>query len=654
MVGEGIAAARRLSVPEIAARIPAGSIPRLPKEYAAGLLNAEIIEVHVWDETRAEVIAKMKDYGPKPDQLDRCSLERVKGQWLNRGDEHYGTLAEARKSVADVRRYEMARRLHANGPAVADPAAHLQPFVDFLKHEAKDPQQFVLDAIGKHRVVIMGEIHHRPRYWAFDAALVRSPEFARRVGVIYLELPSNDQPLVDRFLADAKYDPEPVIEMLRDNLWMGWPDQPMLDFFRTVWEVNRKLAESQRLRIVLADMARPWKQIRKRDDWRKYDVDRDQYMAEHIVCDLEKHAADKRHALFIVGYGHAMLNLTWAGGEPMKSAGWHLREKLRETNVFAVFPHGPVITNGGQVSGRLARGLFDTAFAAMGNKPMAFPLDRGPFGKQIFDADPERLTRDPYGKGYHAYLYLGPLEDEVFSPLIPGFYSDEFVRELDRRWRVMEGKGLVEAGLVKRLDGASFAAWMGRNWGQPRREWSADQLGPLEAWRYGSHFRDAMRKRLPSTQATTGKVMELYDIRSGRESLANLANGTVIAPDLQRFRGDNPQGWAWLKEKGIDLLAYAQSDAGDQGVAGYDMVAVKIDNNRFDAFGLTDAQRALEKVEKEATTAPATMMSIKAGLPVTYAIRTRTGSVGVLQIEDARISETPAVFRLRYKLFTKP
>ena len=94
----------------------------------------------------------------------------------------------------------------------------------------------------------------------------------------------------------------------------------------------------------------------------------------------------------------------------------------------------------GQVSGRLALGLFDTAFAAMGNKPLAFPLDHGPFGNQLFDADPERLTTDPYSKGYQAYLYLGPLEDELFSPLIPGFYTDEFVQELDRRARTDGGQ----------------------------------------------------------------------------------------------------------------------------------------------------------------------------------------------------------------------
>ena len=173
----------------------------------------------------------------------------------------------------------------------------------------------------------------------------------------------------------------------------------------------------------------------------------------------------------------------------MRSAGLHLCQRLGDDEVFAVFPHGPRTTNEGEVSGRLALGLFETAFAALGNRPMAFPLDHGPFGEQPFDADPDRLTTDPYSRGYQAYLYLGPLEDEVFSPLIPGFYTDEFVRELDRRVRLMGGKGLVEAGIIRKLDGPSFAAWMAQGWGRPRG-WTADRLGPLDAWRDGNRSKD--------------------------------------------------------------------------------------------------------------------------------------------------------------------
>ncbi len=233
-------------------------------------------------------------------------------------------------------------------------------------------------------------------------------------------------------------------------------------------------------------MARPWKEIQRRDDWRKYDVDRDRFMAENILRDLRVHGEDSRHALFIVGYLHAMVNVSHAVGEPVKSAGWHLRAKLGETNVFAVFPHSPVMSNAGQVKGRVALGLFETAFAALGNKPMAFPLDRGPFGEQVFDASLDLVTTDDFRHGFHAYLYLGPLEDEVFSPLIPGFYTDEFAQELDRRSRIMFGKGLVEGHGMKNANADGFIEWMSQSWGQPRNEWSASRLGPLSTWQSGS------------------------------------------------------------------------------------------------------------------------------------------------------------------------
>ena len=518
--------------------------------------------------------------------------------------------------------------------------------------EAKDPRTFLLDALAGHRVVVQGEIHHRPRYWAFHADLVRAPGFSDRVGVIYLELPSHDQVLVDRFLASPRFDPQPIIETLRDNLWTGWPDQPMLDFFRTVWEVNQALPRPAKLRVVLVDMARPWKTIHKPEDWNPYDVDRDQLMAASIVHDLNQHMADKRHALFIVGYAHAMQRLTLPGREPVKSAGWYLREWLGEAGVLAVFPHGPVITNNGEVGGRLALGVFESAFATLGNKPLAFPLDRGPFGEQVFDADSERLTADPYRKGYQAYLYLGPLEDEVFSPLIPGFYSDEFVREIDRRSRLKGGKGLVEAGIVDRLDGPSFAAWMGTTWGQPRG-WTTARLGPLDAWHYGSHWPDAMRKRIPTSQPKTGKVIELYDVRSGLESLADLESATIRAPDPMRYPGDNPTGIAWLRGTGIDLMGLARTDSGDQGIVGYDMVGARIDNDRFDSIDRIEAQRAINEARKPAQKVPVIVMSTQKELPITYAFRTRERSIGVLQIFDAQVSESPAVFRLRYRLITR-
>ena len=480
------AAAQRLAVKRNE-RHAAGSAP---DTYRTRVLpSTHILEVLMWEGTYAGVIAKLPE-GRKP--YDIRHLEWEDGRWLNRGNDRRGSREEARTHIR--RSWAMLHSDPYPHFPVADPEAYLQRHVDFLKEEARDPAALVKRAIATHKILIMGEIHHRPRYWDFNESLVREPGFPGRVGTIYMELPSHGQALVDQFLAAEELDVMPVIEMLRDMLWMGWPDQAMLDFFVTVWRVNQALPPAQRVRIVLVDMARPWSEIQKREDWRKYDTDRDRLMADNILQDLAVHPTETRNALFITGIGHASLaqqQLTETVS--LSSAGFHLRQELGTDQVYAVIPHMPRITNMGEVRGRLALGLFDHAFAERGNRPLAFPLRSGPFGKLPFDARPEFPPSGTYGEAYSAFLYLGPLEDEHFAALIPGFYTDAFVQELDRRHAMMHGKGLVEGIGLAAVDGESFTAWMNQGWGQPR-DWS-HHLGPVDAWRYGADWVKVLRAR---------------------------------------------------------------------------------------------------------------------------------------------------------------
>ncbi len=497
-VAEGNAAFARLTISEWARGMPSGPAKPMPAKKAAEWLDAEVLEVEIAHETNGVVFARRKLGGKE--SIDLRWLRPEQGRWLNAGNTVVDTLEEARQVFARACALGEAQDKLASRPPIANPQEHLRPFVEFLRREAADPQAFLLKALASHQMVILGEVHHRPRYWAFYSSLLRSRAFAKRVGVIYMELPANDQGLVDQFLAAPNCDAQPIIEMLRDVEWaLGWPDQPMLDFFKAVWEANQELPREQRLRVVLADMEFPWKKIRQRNDWHVYEHERNERMADNVARDLRTHSTDPRHALFIVGYLHAMVDIT-AGGEPFKSAGWRLRDTLGETNVFAIFPHSPVIANMGGGNGRIALGLFETAFAALTNRPMAFPLDHGPFGEQVFDASINLPTADAFCKGYHAYLYLGPIEDEVFSPLIPGFYTDDFVQEAERRYRIMSGKGLVEGEGIKRLDAQSIIEWLGHDWGRPRRNWSALKLGPLRAWELGAGWAKASTGGSPGGQ----------------------------------------------------------------------------------------------------------------------------------------------------------
>jgi len=471
---------REISVSSLASRLPPADAParKVKPEDARTWLDAKIVEVRVFRGIRAVVIAKV-GYPSGRFRYDYRSVELEGERWLNSGENLFDTLEEARLCFTGQCAEWIGR------PAIADPDAHLRRFVDFLASHAQEPKPFVMKALASHKLVIMGEIHHRPLYLSFNSSLVSDPEFPRIVGTIYLELPANDQALVDRFLSAEKLDTAPVIEMLRDMMEFGWPDQATLDFFVTVWKANQNLPHNRKLRIVLADMGRPWKEIRSRADLMQREVDRDRYMADAILRDFSAHPDDKRNALFIVGAGHTMLNLRYFDGTPIPVAGYHLQNKLGRDNVFAFIQHTCMMTNNGRVDGRLALGLFESAFAAVKNKPMVFPLDTGPFGEEPFDAFPDRPATGKYRNGYDAYLYLGPLESESCSPLIPGFYTDEFVKEVDRRYNVIYGKGW---GQMYDRDATPerFVKWLSATWGRPRRQWSAAALGPLDAWRKGS------------------------------------------------------------------------------------------------------------------------------------------------------------------------
>ena len=228
--------------------------------------------------------------------------------------------------------------------------------------------------------------------------------------------------------------------------------------------------------------------IHERKEWRQYDVNRDLFMAQNILKDRQSHQGKQRHGFFIVGMGHAMEEFNYADqATPRESAGWHLKQVLGE-KLFTVFQHVPVMTNRGGVSGRLGLGLIDAAFARLDDRPVAFTLRSGPFGTLPFDGMPDSNVYGDFRDGYDAYLYLIPLENEIFSPLIEGFYSDDFMPEIDRRYKLMYGRPLHES--IATPEGVT--AMRASFWGQPRK-WTRS-LGPENAWHLGEQWQTKIQK----------------------------------------------------------------------------------------------------------------------------------------------------------------
>jgi hypothetical protein len=307
----------------------------VPPEAAQNYRNARIIEVRIFKERSAQVIAEMQENGVIG--YDQRRLFFHKERWLNAGqDELALTLDVARKIFARKceKLYKSGLELLGesvaarwNRPPVSDPEAYLKSYVDYLKKEGHEPHAFMMETFKKYQLVVMGEIHNRPKYWAFNTELITDPSFAQTVGTIYMELPLNHQNNIDDYLAQNTCEKEIVIQMLRDYLELGWPCKPTLDFFVAVWQVNQKLTSDKKLRIRLVDMQRPWEKIQERKDWQQYRVDRDLFMAQNILNDLHNNK-EKRNGFFIVGMGHAMEELYYTDQKtPRESAGWHLKQR---------------------------------------------------------------------------------------------------------------------------------------------------------------------------------------------------------------------------------------------------------------------------------------------------------------------------------------
>jgi len=505
---------KRISIPELFPDSAKKSLSKGLSEEAKRLLRAKIVEVQVFRGNLAGVLAELEIGNPSVSIIDQRTCKLIDGKWLNSGERYFETLDEARDAFCSEVSIKVEKPFR---PEISNPSKYLKMFSDFLRLNGGDPKAFILKALAEHRIVIMGEVHHRPLYWRFNSSLVSDPDFAKNVGTIYMELPCHAQPLMDTFLAKSELDTSPVIDLLRDMMVSGWPDQEMLDFIVSVWKVNQTLPSNLRVRIVLADCARPWSKWTNPEDipFHEYEIDRNSIMAKIISEDIRKHNNDKRNALFIVGFMHANLNQSWLGGNiPIHTAGWHLRQEFGD-DVFGIFPHGPVETNNGRIFGRLGLGLFDSAIAAVGGKPIAFPLADGPFGDLRFDAAPDQPTGSKFKDGFNGYLYLGPLENEEFSGLIPGFYSDEFVKELDRRWRLTSGEGLVSAWHLPALDGKSVERYFQTSWGKPRTDWK-EELGPIDAWEYGDNWEKvftevAIKKAMQQPQVLKPIVMDFFE-----------------------------------------------------------------------------------------------------------------------------------------------
>jgi hypothetical protein len=394
---------------------------KVPENRQNRLLNITIKEIKIYKDSIAWVISEENE---STFHIRWLNLENKK--WVNDGEDDRSSIEQAHQLIereAD-NSLKKLKKVYTFLSVPKDTTS----FIKYLKENEKDPKEFILDKLNKYKLVMYGEIHRRKASWDFLQEVIKNKRFVEHTGVIFMELGSDKQKDIDVFLTNRTIDNELLLNIFRDYIISGWNDKDKFDFIKSVWQINKNLPSDKKIRIIAVDTPRPFSTFTTREDMRKNDTkyNRDEFMADTILNYLES-SKDKRNALFIVGSGH----IQKAG----YSAGSILYKKM-PLATYAIFQHSPQVDNTRPIDERLRHGIFDYAFYKSGDIPKAFELKNSPFGKEPFDG----LYYDgngTYQDNYDGYIFFGSLDNEPNGEILLDLYSDNFIKELDRRYQML-------------------------------------------------------------------------------------------------------------------------------------------------------------------------------------------------------------------------
>lgn len=402
------------------------------------ILNWQIKEYIIYKDSTAAVISKISDANSVHLIL---YFSKENGEWLCAGEDQGMEFVNAQRKAAN----------HLPTLAAYIPMTELLKqipkdtanFINYIKAHGKEPKNYVLEKLAKHKLVIYGEVHRRPVSWNLLRQVIADPRFVETTGTVFMEFGSYNQEELDRFYKQEELDKSLLLNIFGRQQLGGWTDKGQFDFMISLRELNKKLPDDKKIKVICADEQMAWPSVKTAEDFQsqlKNMKDRNTQMADIIEQTIQL-SADSRNSLFIVGYGHGYKShvpgtfSTPPGQIPALSAGAQLVQRFSDHDIFSIFPHSPSMSNTRGSEGKLRNGLFDYVFEMNGNMPLAFDLKNSRFGKEPFDAMiPMKFNpkAESYSDNFDGYIFFGKLEDEEKGAPLIELFTDDFVNELKR------------------------------------------------------------------------------------------------------------------------------------------------------------------------------------------------------------------------------
>ena len=236
-----------------------------------------------------------------------------------------------------------------------------------LPDEAADTEGIVRALIlvfDQVDIVALGEAHDRRADSDLRIALVRHPDFAKKVRFIEVEFASTtEQSTLDRYIRGENVSPAQLAKVWKTTSNGDWDSPIYADFFAAVRDLNSKLPADARIRVLGGDPG-PTDQ-------------RDRETAAAAVLEeqvLSKHGK----ALVIYGAAHFYRNAPASFGTSAELA--RMLEKAHPGKIFTVIPIGGELDPpppGVSLRNPDYR-KFDSALKTQ-IRPVLIPLERPPF-----------------------------------------------------------------------------------------------------------------------------------------------------------------------------------------------------------------------------------------------------------------------------------
>lgn len=126
-------------------------------------------------------------------------------------------------------------------------------FVEMARESARDPLELVEQAARSRRLLFLSDIPTAPAPKRFAEQVIERVALGSGLDVVVLDIDSDEQPYIDRYLATAPEDASILLSRPRAVREGGGASREYLNLYRTVWRINQELGAARRIRIIAAD-----------------------------------------------------------------------------------------------------------------------------------------------------------------------------------------------------------------------------------------------------------------------------------------------------------------------------------------------------------------------------------------------------------------